>query len=279
MGGPVNPNVPRTALVTGASAGIGREIVRQLVLDRGFTVVATARRRDRLDELAASLPSGSVLPFDGDLADSEFRSRLWNYSESALAGGVGLLVNNAGLGHYGDFATQPVDAWRPIFEINVIALMDLTQQAARHMRSRGAGEIVEISSILGFMGIPYSAAYVASKHAVNGLVTSLRYELRGSGVNVWAACPGRTASEFASVALGRPGGPGRDSAGAPTETIVRNILKGLDRNRRFLMPSLQARVTVAISHWLPVPFDWFMARWGPGYFRKEIEGAGGRVEA
>ena len=139
-------------------------------------------------------------------------------------------------------------------------------------------KIVEISSILGFLGIPYSSAYVASKHAVNGLVAALRYELRGSGVKVWAACPGRTASEFASVALGRSGGPGRDSAGAPTAQVVRNILKGLDRDRRFVLPSLPAKVTVALAHWLPGPFDWFMARWGPRYFRGEIEAAGGRVE-
>ncbi len=270
--------VPKTAIVTGASAGIGRELVRQLVTDRGYTVLATARRRDRLESLASELPDGSVLILDGDLADAGFRARLWEHGESRLPGGVGVLVNNAGLGHYADFATEPIDAWRAILEVNVVALMDLTQRAARHMRARGSGQIVEVSSILGFMGIPYSAAYVASKHAVNGLVTCLRYELRGSGVRVWAACPGQTESEFASVALGQPGGPGHRSAGAPTARIARNILKGLDRNRRFVLPSLQAKVTVALSHWLPGPFDWFMARWGPGYFRRDIEQSGGRVE-
>jgi len=99
-------SVPKTAIVTGASAGIGRELVRQLVTDRGYTVLTTARRRDRLESLAGELPEGSVLILDGDLADAEFRARLWEHGETRLPGGVGVLVNNAGLGHYSDFATD-----------------------------------------------------------------------------------------------------------------------------------------------------------------------------
>src|SRR5437870_2123586 len=116
--------VPKTAVVTGASAGIGREIVRQLVKNRGYLVLATARRRDRLNELAAELPAGSVHILDGDLADTEFRRRLWEHAESTFPQGVGLLVNNAGLGHYADFAEQPVETWKEIIDINVVALMD-----------------------------------------------------------------------------------------------------------------------------------------------------------
>ncbi len=271
------PRTLHTAVVTGASAGLGREMVAQLVRDRGMTVLATARRRDRLESLAAELPAGSVHILDGDLADASFRERLWAFAESTFPGGVDVLINNAGLGHYAEFAEQEPTLWHRIIEVNVVALMDLTQRAARHMKARQSGHIVEVSSILGFVGIPYSAAYVASKHAVNGLVKCLRYELRGTGVSVWAACPGRTESEFSRVALGRPDGPGRDSAGAPTSTIVRKILGGLDRPRRFPIPSLSAWWMVALAHWLPGPFEWFMARWSPGYFRREIEGAGGRL--
>jgi len=145
------------------------------------------------------------------------------------------------------------------------------------MKARKYGQIVQISSILGFVGIPYSAAYVASKHAVNGLVKCIRAELKGTGVRVWAGCPGRTESEFASVALGRSGGPGRDSAGEPTPKIVRNILKGLDRKPRWVLPSLSAWMVVTLSQWLPGPFSWAMERWGAGHFRKEVEGAGGKL--
>lgn len=261
-----------TALVTGASAGLGREIVRQLVVDRGMTVLATARRLDRLEALAAELPPGRVVVLAGDLTDPAFRARLWESAE-ALPGGLDLLVNNAGLGRYTEFVDHDFHSIRQIMEVNVMALMDLSQRAARHMKARGSGQILQISSILGFVGIPYSAVYVASKHAVNGLVKCLRYELRGTGVRVWAACPGQTESEFAAVALGEPS---RTEAvhkrkAEPTDRIVRSILRRLDRRRAFALPSATARTVVALGHWLPGPFDWFMARWAPRYFREELE--------
>ncbi len=261
----------KTALVTGASAGIGREIVRQLVRDRGMTVLATARRLDRLESLASELPPGRVLVLAGDLADPAFRARLWETAESTFLGGPDLLINNAGLGAYGDFENQDPERWRAIVEVNLMALMDLSARAIRSMKARGSGQILQISSILGFVGIPYSAAYVATKHAVNGLVKSLRYELRGTGVRVWAACPGRTESEFASVAVGEPGRPGRGPRGESTERIARNIVRGLDFRSGFLMPSGTARTFVTLAHWLPGPFEMFMQRWAPGYFRREIE--------
>jgi short-subunit dehydrogenase len=189
------------ALVTGASAGLGREIARRLVLDRGMVVLATARRLDRLVALRDELPEGSIRVLEGDLASDEFRSRLWEWAEAQF-GRVDLLVNNAGLGNYADFAEQDFDAIRLILEVNLVALMDLTQRAIRHMRLRKSGQILQISSTVGSVGMPYAAAYVASKHAVNGLTKTLRYELKGSGVRIWAACPGRIRTEFRASALG-----------------------------------------------------------------------------
>ena len=153
----------------------------------------------------------------GDLADPGFRQALWERAQ-ALPGGVDLLVNNAGLGNYAEFTEQDPAAIRQIIELNLMALIDLSQKAARHMKARGAGQILQISSVLGFVGIGDSAVYVASKHAVNGLVKSLRYELAGTGVRVWAACPGRTVSEFSAAAGGAArarlvAGTGADRAG------------------------------------------------------------------
>lgn len=264
----------KTALVTGASAGLGREFVRQLVLDRGMTVLATARRLDRLEALAAELPAGRVLVLAGDLADPSFRAQLWERAEG-LPGGLDLLVNNAGLGHYAEFTAQDFGLMRQIIEVNLMALMDLTQRAAQHMKARGTGQILQISSILGFLGIPYSAVYVASKHAVNGLVKCLRYELRGTGVRVWAACPGQTESEFAAVALGEPSRTDRvhKRKGEPTDKIVRSILRRLDGRCAFLLPSFTAWAVVTLAHWLPGPFEWWMQRWAPRYFGQELEQA------
>jgi uncharacterized protein len=258
------------AVVTGASSGLGRELARQLVTERGMTVLATARRLDRLEALAEELPPGRLLILAGDLADAEFRQRLWNRAE-AMPAGVDLLVNNAGMGNYADFTTQDPEAIRRIIDLNIVALFDLSQKAALHMKTRGSGQILQISSVLGFIGIRESAVYVASKHALNGLVKSLRYELWGTGVRVWAACPGRTASEFKQVALGDLGDEvGRLPKGEPTAEVVRAILRGLDRRCVFLLPSWRAWVVVTLAHWLPAPFDWIMCRWAPASYREVI---------
>jgi short-subunit dehydrogenase len=248
------------ALVTGASSGLGRELVRQLVQDHGATVLATARRLDRLEQLAAELPPGRVLVLAGNLVDPEFRERLWQHA-IALPGGLDLLINNAGTGHYSEFADQDPEAIRQIIELNLMALMDLSQKAARYMRARGSGQILQISSVLGFVGIPYSVVYVASKHAINGLVKSLRYELRGTGVRVWAACPGRTESEFTRTALGAGEDQGGIPSGEPTARVVRAILRGLDRQRAFLVPSWTAWAGLRLAEWCPPLFDWFIVRW------------------
>jgi uncharacterized protein len=254
------------ALVTGASSGIGRELVRQLVLDRGMIVLATARRGDRLLSLADTLPPGRVQICCGDLADPAFRQTLWHQAE-AMPGGVDLVVNNAGVGNYSELDSQDPEAIRQIIEINLIALIDLTQKAIRHMKRRRTGQIVQISSVLGFIGLRDSAVYVASKHAVNGLVKSLSYELRGTGVRIWAACPGRTESEFRRVALGdKSARVAETSHGEPTGKIAKAIVLGINRRSTFLMPSWRAWTVVTLAHWLPGLFDAVMTRWGPSSY-------------
>ncbi len=261
------------AVVTGASSGLGRELVRQLVSERGMTVLATARRLDRLEALAMELGPDRVQIKAGDLADPAFRQTLWDQAE-AMPGGIDLLVNNAGVGNYSEFDSQKPEAIRQIIELNVVALIDLTQKAARHMKARGKGQILQISSVLGFIGLRDSAVYVATKHAVNGLVKSLSYELRGTGVRVWAACPGRTESEFRQVALGEQADHGAQLPhGEPTDQIARAIVRGLDRRSTFVMPSLRAWAAVTLAHCLPGPFHAVMARWGPSSYQDALAAA------
>ena len=147
--------------------------------------------------------------------------------------------------------------------------MDLTQRAVRHMRPGRSGQILQISSTVGSVGMPYAAAYVASKHAVNGLVKTLRYELKGSGVRVWAVCPGRIRTEFRTSALGE-GRVDHASQGEPVERVARGIVRGLDRRGGFLAPTATAQAILALERWLPGPFEWFMMRWAPGHFAREI---------
>jgi short-subunit dehydrogenase len=260
------------ALVTGASSGLGRELVRQLVSDRGMTVIATARRLDRLEALAAEFSQGQVQIIAGDITDAQFRQQLWDHA-LAMPGGIDLLVNNAGVGNYSEFAAQDEQAIRQILELNVVALLDLSQKAIQHMKPRGKGQILQISSVLGFIGLQDSAVYVASKHAVNGLVKSLHYELQGTGVRVWAACPGRTNSEFRKVALGRVGDDAKPAThGEPTAKIVRAIVRGIDGQSPFLLPSWRAWTIVTLAQWLPALFDWVLIRWGPSSRRDAMAG-------
>jgi short-subunit dehydrogenase len=265
---------PAVALVTGASTGLGREIARQLVLEHGMIVLATSRRLDRLESLRDELPAGSVEVLEGDLADPAFRERLWSWAERAR-GRVDLLVNNAGLGNYADFAEQDVSAVRNLIEINLMALMDLTHRAIRHMRPRRSGQILQISSTLGSLAMPYAAVYVATKHAVNGLVRTLRYELAGSGVRVWASCPSRIRTEFRRSALGPDREDRAKHQGEPIEKVARGILRGLASRRTFQAPTWGAWLIIGLAHWLPGPFEWFMIRWAPSHFAREI-GRGGR---
>ncbi len=265
------PTPPSTALVTGASAGLGRELVRQLVHDRGTTVYATARRLDRLEALRSELPDGKVHVLAGDIASAEFREELWDWAERE-SGGIDVLINNAAVGHYADFADQDPAQVRRIVEVNVMAVFDLTQRAIRTMRERRRGEIVEVSSVLGTFGIPYSAVYVASKHAVDGLVKSVRHELRGSGVRLWALRPGRFASEFRRMSLGDRG-TDRAEPGEPVEAIARGLIRHLGTRKAFITPTPKATLTVAVPHWLPGPFEALMRWLGPERFAKEVGGA------
>jgi short-subunit dehydrogenase len=131
-----------------------------------------------------------------------------------------------------------------------------------------------MSSVVGSVGLPYQAVYAATKHFVNGLVKCLRYELRGTGVRVWAACPARTVSEFQAVARGLSGEglatAARFGVSDPVETLVRGIVRGLDSRGAFVYPTSMSATTVRLSSWLPLPWDFFMARLGPAYFRKEM---------
>ena len=221
--------------MTGASSGLGRELVRQLVRDRGMTVLATARRLDRLETLAAELPPGRVVVEAGDLADPELPPTGSGNAPRPCPGGSTCWSTTPGSATTPRSPTRTPRSIRRIIEVNLIALIDLTQRAVRHMTARGSGQILQISSVLGFIGLPYSAVYVASKHAVNGLVKSLRYELRGTGVRVWAACPGRTESEFWNVAIGEAGRTDAIPRGEPAAKVVRAIVRGLDGRRAFLL--------------------------------------------
>ena len=186
-----------TALVTGASSGIGADIARVLAR-RGAALVLVARRADPLHRLAEELGQAcgvTVKVHPADLADAADRAALGGAME-----GVDILVNNAGLGVYGPFADAPWEQIRRMLEVNVVALSELTHLALPGMRRAGWGRIMQVSSIAAFQPTPSYAGYGATKAQVLSFGVALNHELRGSGVTCTTLCPGTTQTEFFDVA-------------------------------------------------------------------------------
>ena len=184
----------RTALVTGASSGIGRCFADTLAA-RGYDVVAVARDKARLDDLAAEVGGERVEVLVADLTEPTDLARV----EERLADAdrpVDLLVNNAGFGTTGRFAETDADAEEGQILLNVVALTRLARAALPQMIGRRAGAVVNVGSIAGFSPAPGNATYGATKAYVIALSLALREELRGTGVRCLALCPGFTRTEF-----------------------------------------------------------------------------------
>lgn len=183
----------RSALVTGASSGIGEVMVRLLAAD-GVSTVVVARRADRLAALAAELPGVEVLA--ADLATDH---GLGVVAERLRAGSVDLLVNNAGFGASGTVASIEPERLTGEILVNVLALTALTRAALDPMLAAGRGWILNVSSVASFQPAPNLAVYAATKAYVTSFTESLHEELRGTGVRATALCPGLTRTEFQSV--------------------------------------------------------------------------------
>ncbi len=197
----------RVALVTGASAGIGRAVAEQLA-DAGLKVALTARRAERLEALAARIRErgGEALALPADARDEAALLDVFARIRAEW-GGVDVMINNAGLGRMDSLCDGETAAWREMFEVNVLALSICTREAIGDMRARGdAGQIIHISSMAGHR-VPGDSGgfYAATKHAVKGLTEALRRELRAadSAIRVCAISPGMVETEFAEV-MGGP---------------------------------------------------------------------------
>ncbi len=194
----MNPPGWRSALVTGASSGIGEAFVRRLAADNVPTVVV-ARRVDRLDALAASLPGIEVLP--GDLTTDEGLARV-EARVASVDRPIDLLINNAGFGTSGRFATIDPERSEREIRLNVLALTRLSRAVLPGMIERRRGWVLNVSSIAAFAAVPSLAVYAATKAYVTSFTEALHEELRGSGVSVTALHPGLTNTEFVTVSGG-----------------------------------------------------------------------------
>ena len=185
----------QVALVTGASSGIGKETAI-ILAKNNFKVIAAARRLERLEELADEYPG--IIPKQVDLSLSDeledFCMYLNKYSDP-----ISVLINNAGYSIRGGLEDVPINAIRRIYEVNVFALMRVTQACVQGMRKLRKGTIVNISSIAGKFAFPLSGVYASTKHSVEAISDALRIELRPFGIRVIAIRPGVIATEFNDV--------------------------------------------------------------------------------
>jgi short-subunit dehydrogenase len=191
----------RTALVTGASAGIGKELAGHFAAD-GHDVVLVARSVKKLEELASDLGKAygvKVHVIGADLGDAA-APRVVVEQTRARGIEVDFLVNNAGFGSNGPFLDLDLTREVEMIDVNVRSLVELTHHFARPMRDRRFGRIMNIASTAGFQPGPFMATYYATKAFVLSFTEALAFELEGSGVSVTCYCPGATATEFARAA-------------------------------------------------------------------------------
>jgi short-subunit dehydrogenase len=185
----------QTALITGASSGIGRETAIRLA-EKGFQVIAAARRIDRLTELAEQFQN--ITPMQVNLSQSEDTEVFCDYI-STLSMPVSVLINNAGYSIRGALEDVSMEAIKRIFEVNLFALIRITQACLPGMRYLRKGTIANLSSIAGKFAFPGSGVYAATKYAVEGITDALRMELAPFGIRVVAIRPGPIATEFNEV--------------------------------------------------------------------------------
>jgi hypothetical protein len=243
------------AAITGASSGIGAAFARALAA-RGSDLILVARRTERLEALARELEERhgtkseivtADLTLDADLARVADRLR--------PASPLDLLVNNAGFGVAGMFATAELAGQEGMHRLHILATLRLTHAVLEGMVARGAGAVINVASVAGFLTSPGAVSYGASKGWINAFTEGIWLELRGAGspVRVQALCPGYTYSEFHDVA-----GMNRSKLASPgwwcsAEQVVAESLAGLERDRVFVIPGFRYRALVALVSRIPRP--------------------------
>jgi short-subunit dehydrogenase len=247
------PSPTRTAVITGASSGIGTDIARELA-DRGHGVTLVARREDRLRELADELAGRvRVEVIACDIADPAARAGLFDeVDHRGLTADI--LVNNAGIGTIGSVAKTPVEDEIAQVRVNVEAVIDLTTRAVQQMLPRGRGAILNVGSTAGYQPFPGQVGYAATKAFVNNYTQGLRGELAGTGVTVALLCPGPVRTEFVKSA----GMDEREFANAfpkflwkPSREVARAGVDALDHDSGTVIPGLPSHITTRLFQFMP----------------------------
>lgn len=233
-----------TALVTGASSGIGRDIARRLG-KMGVRLIITGRDESKLEAIRQEIGANRVKVITADISRREECFRLYR---EASAYGVDILVNNAGFGLYGKFSVTELDRELEMINVNISAVHILTKLFLKDFSARDKGYILNVASIAGFMPGPLMATYYASKNYVVRLTEAIREELRcqRSSVYIGAFCPGPVDTNFNSTA-----GVKFALRGISSEYAAKCAVEGMFERKMLIFPTASVRAAVAASRFLP----------------------------
>jgi hypothetical protein len=239
------PEAKQTALITGASSGIGLELARRFA-SRGFDLVLSARSAGKLEALAAELAREHGVKASVATADLSDPAAPLRLHERATAGGaaVDVLVNNAGFGLRGDFAELPLGRQLEMVQVNVAALTNLSRLFVPGMIARRRGRVLNVASTAAFQPGPGMAVYYATKSYVLSFSEALSEELAGTGVTVTCLCPGATATGFAAAADMEKSLLFRLGA-MSAEEVARVGCDAALRGRRLVVPGLRNKLGAA----------------------------------
>jgi short-subunit dehydrogenase len=247
------PSDSGTALITGASAGIGEAMARELA-SRGHGVTLVARRGDRLRALTAELSERHGVRAEGldaDLGDPAAREQLASHvAELGLE--VEVLVNNAGFGASGNLAACGRDALLTMLRVNCEALLDLQALHLPAMVERGRGVVINIASTAAFQPMPGTATYGATKAFVLSLSEAVHEELKGTGVTVTAVCPGPVKTEFMEVAgIAHAEDQLPNVFWMESDAVAKAAVDGAERGKRVVVPGLFNRAGAVTGQHTP----------------------------
>ncbi|MCA1057606.1 SDR family oxidoreductase [Rossellomorea aquimaris] len=219
----------KTALITGASSGIGKEFSYQLA-KKGMNVVLVARNKEALDQLAEEIIHKYKVEATVVTADLSVEYAARDISEKLKEKGLEIdyLVNNAGFGTSGEFLGNPKEMDHKQVTVNVQTIVDLTHEFLPTMVKKGEGTIINVASIVSFQPVPYMAVYSATKSFVLSFTESLAEEYRSKGITFFAICPGPTDTNFFQSA----GDPTPSVTRTPKQ-VVQTALKGIDQGKSY----------------------------------------------
>lgn len=226
------------AIITGASSGIGRSLAIELAR-AGVHCLLMARSEDRLAEVSERTRSAGAeaAVLVGDVTDPAARQAAIDKATSVF-GGVDLLVNNAGISGSGDFAGGSPDVLQKIFDVNFFAAVEFTREAVPALRQGNSPMVVNVGSILGHRGIPFTADYCASKFALTGWSQSLRAELALDGIDVLVVSPGTTDTGLADhLVEQRVKLPWAGMKGVTAERVARATVRAIERGKHEIVPN------------------------------------------